>query len=84
MKTKLDAIYALFSEAVFSQNRFGGIPIPNLSKSARANHKKNWTGTPHRQTWHKMNGARECSRRLAFKERHGHFPGNGTFDGGGA
>ncbi len=73
-------LFSLFVGAAFSASRFGGIPLPNLSASARAGHKKNWTGTPGSQTLHKMNGGRERSRRLAFKARHGHFPGNGKFD----
>lgn len=69
-------LYSLFAAAVFSQNRFGGIPLPNLTASARAGHKKNWTGKSHSQTYfapHERNGAREVNRRLAFKAKHGHF-----------
>jgi hypothetical protein len=65
-------LMATFAAAAFT--RFGGTPLPNLTPSARANHKKNWTGTPWRQNVVKHHSeARACARRLAFKERHGHF-----------
>lgn len=73
MKTTVLArsLASVFAAAAF--RRFGGIPLPSLSASGRANHKKNWTGTPQRQTKHTPNGMRERNRRLAFKLKHGHF-----------
>jgi hypothetical protein len=65
------SLVAAFAAATFT--RFGGTPLPSLTPSARANHKKNWTGTPRRQTTHTPNGVRERTRRLAFKAQHGHF-----------
>lgn len=70
---KKPTLFALFSAAAFAQSRFGGIPLPNLTASARAGHKKNWTGTPSYQTKYAANGARERSRRLTFKAKHGAF-----------
>lgn len=76
MYRRFTGLWNLFSAAAFSQTRSGGIPLPNLTPSARAGHKKNWTGNSHNTTSfapHERNGAREVSRRLAFKAKHGHF-----------
>jgi hypothetical protein len=74
MYKRYSGLFALFAASAFTQNRFGGIPLPNLTPSARAGHKKNWTGTPRVQTrFIRTNGAREVNRRLAFKAKHGHF-----------
>lgn len=76
MRTRLTVLWNLFSAAAFTQSRFGGVPLPNLTPSARAGHKKNWTGNSHNTTTfapHERNGAREVSRRLAFKAKHGAF-----------
>lgn len=70
---RVTPLFSLFAAAAFSQNRFGGIPLPNLTASARAGHKKNWTGTPQKQTSHTHNGMHERMRRLKFKAKHGYF-----------
>lgn len=68
-------IEKLFVAAIFASQRrmFGGIPIEKLGSKARrqlTSHKR-WDNrsTSH----HTPNGARERSRRLAFKTKHGHF-----------
>lgn len=76
MYRRYSGLLSLFTASIFAQSRFGGIPLPNLTPSARANHKKNWTGSANNQTYfapHERNGAREMARRLKFKARHGHF-----------
>lgn len=76
MYRRFTGLWTLFSAAAFSERRFGGIPLPNLTPSARAGHKKNWTGNSHNTTTFTpdmRNGKRERARRLAFKAKHGHF-----------
>lgn len=69
MKTSL---LDLFAAAAFKG--FGGIPLPKLTPSGRANHKKRWSGSTNQQIHQRaVAGQKECLRRLAFKERHGHF-----------
>lgn len=76
MYTRFSGLWAMFAASAFTIGRSGGVPLPNLSPSARAGHKKNWTGNSHNTTTFPpamRNGARERARRLVFKAKHGHF-----------
>lgn len=69
------SLMALMSAAIFASGRqvFGGVPLARLSPTVRRKHRKHFT-VSHGQNAPKRHAeAKACARRLAFKERHGHF-----------
>lgn len=74
-------LYNLFVAATRAAlGRHGGIPLASLPTKARAQHQRLYSGSNSHTYWPpaRRNGAQERNRRLAFKERHGHFASDTT------
>lgn len=72
-KMSLGSILTLSVGAALKR-AFGGIPLERLTLTAKRQHRKNFTVKHSQQTHARAKaGQQECLRRLAFKDRHGHF-----------
>lgn len=70
-------LWDLFNGATFG--RFGGIPLQRLSNTARRQYKKDYSGNE--PTPHNDRQSKAAAKRLAFKEKHGYFPGDPRHQG---